>query len=102
MNKHIDIKPEYLNTVKDILRSHLPPHAKTWLFGSRASGKAKTYSDIDLLIDLGEPIPLEILANLTLAFEESNLPYKVDLADAAAINKTFHDNIKEQLILLTL
>lgn len=100
MNTEIDLKPEYLATVKEILHRHLPPSATVWLFGSRAKGNAKKYSDIDLLIDLNAPISIKIMAKLSLAFEESDLPYKVDLADAAAISEAFRKNIQAQLILL--
>ena len=101
MSHAIDLKPEYLEIVKAILTQHLPSTAKVWLFGSRARGASKKFSDIDLLIDLGKPISIETLSALNLAFEESNLPYKVDLADARSINNLFHKNIQSQLIQLT-
>lgn len=100
MKNKIDLQPEYLAIVKSVLQYHLPSNATVWLFGSRAQGRAKKYSDIDLLIDLGMPISLEKLAKLNFAFEESNLPYKVDIADAATISPLFRENIESQLIRL--
>jgi len=48
------------------------------VFGSRASGRAKPYSDLDLVI-IGEPVDDATRATLALAFEESDLPFRVDL-----------------------
>lgn len=101
MNREIDLNAEYLTTIKRILQAHLPPHAKTWVFGSRVLGTAKKFSDIDLLIDLGKPIPLDILAQLSTEFEESDLPYKVDVADAQSISPSFYKVIQKQLIPLS-
>lgn len=94
----IDLNPQYLATVKTILKKYLPSNARTWIFGSRARGNAKKYSDIDILIDTGSLIPIETMAQLNLAFEESTLPYKVDLVDAASIDKSFHDKIQAELL----
>ena len=80
------------------MNQHLPSNAKIWLFGSRVRGEAKKFSDVDLLIDLGKPISIETLSKLNLAFEESLLPYKVDIADAMTISETFRKNIQSQLI----
>jgi predicted nucleotidyltransferase len=98
MSEHIDLKSEHLSIVKNILRLHLPSSSKVWLFGSRSTGNAKKFSDIDLLIDTGFIIPLKKITELNLAFEESNLPYKVDIVDAAAISEPFLINIQSQLI----
>ena len=100
MIKKIDLANQHLQTILTILDSNLPNHAKVWLFGSRATGKAKPFSDVDLLIDLNAPAPLSLLAKLSTAFEESKLPFKVDIADASVISKEFKHNIKDQLISL--
>lgn len=50
-----------------------------FLFGSRITAKAKKFSDIDLLYF--EDIPNEIILKLSEEFEESDLPYLVDLVD---------------------
>jgi predicted nucleotidyltransferase len=100
MSGKVDLDPEYIAIVKKILQRHLPVHANIWLFGSRARGDAKKYSDIDLLIDLGKPISLDLLTKLNMDFEESDLPYKVDVADARSISEAFRKNIQGQLISL--
>jgi predicted nucleotidyltransferase len=101
MNRNIDLEQKYQIILRSILSQHFPSHTKIWVFGSRATGNAKKFSDIDLLINAGSAIPLEVMAKLNQSFEDSPLPYKVDIADANAISKSFLDNIKNQLISLT-
>jgi predicted nucleotidyltransferase len=71
--------------MKDIttLRNYLVelfPEASVFLFGSRARGDAKPYSDIDIAIRSERPLR----RRLTIArdtIERSAFPYKVDLVD---------------------
>ena len=68
-------------TVKRILAEHVPD-CEVRAFGSRATWTAWEYSDLDLavvspeLARLGHPA-----ANLREAFEESDLPIRVDVVD---------------------
>lgn len=55
--------------------------AKAILFGSRARGDARQWSDIDLAIESDNDLPPEILSALREAFEESNLLLNVDVVD---------------------
>jgi len=50
----IDLSPEHRAIVLDILRAHLPEDAKVWVAGSRATGKARRGSDLDLVFDVGQ------------------------------------------------
>jgi nucleotidyltransferase substrate binding protein (TIGR01987 family) len=52
------------------------------VFGSRADGTARRYSDIDLGF-AGEPLSAPRLALLAEAFEDSELPYRVDIVNLA-------------------
>lgn len=90
----INLTDEQLKLVQIILRKYLSPHAKVLLFGSRATGSAKPYSDIDLAIDAGAPLSLDQLAKLADSFENSALPYKVDIVDWHAIDDEFREIIK--------
>jgi len=67
----------------------LPKDPQVWIFGSRAKGKARRGSDLDLAIDLGRPImqPEKIL--LSEVFAQSNLPYTVDIADIRTVSDKF-------------
>jgi predicted nucleotidyltransferase len=84
----IDLSPGHLATVKGILAAHVPGHA-VWAFGSRVSGSAWRFSDLDLAIDGQEPLACEQKANLRLAFSESNLPFTVDLVDLRRCSADF-------------
>lgn len=64
-----------------------------WAFGSRAAGRGKTYSDLDLVIVSTEPLPLALLAEVSEAFSESDLPWKVDVVDWATTSETFRQRI---------
>jgi predicted nucleotidyltransferase len=43
----IDIRPDHWVIVRDILQRHVPQF-EVWAFGSRATWKAKEYSDLEL------------------------------------------------------
>ena len=97
----IDLKSEHQQLILTILRKHLPSTSKVWVFGSRAKGSDRKYSDIDLVVDMcGEPLSIEILADLATDFEESDLPFKVDIVDWNTINKEFKQLIADQRIAL--
>ena len=78
---HVDLNPEHASLVLGILRAHLPEAAKVWVFGSRATGRARRYSDLDLVIDAGRRLTLDDFAGLTESFSDSDLPYRVDVVD---------------------
>ncbi|MBN6066037.1 nucleotidyltransferase domain-containing protein [Aggregatibacter actinomycetemcomitans] len=84
----LTITEQELQIVKAILHQHVPNHS-VWAFGSRVKGNAKTYSDLDLAIIGESPLSLNTLANLTEAFSESDLPWKVDIVDWAVTNDAF-------------
>lgn len=68
--------------VRDILRQYLPPLYAVHVFGSRATGRnLKPFSDLDLCVTGPMPLDNVILARLRAAFDESDLPFKVDLVD---------------------
>ena len=93
----IDIKPEQLETVKNIFRQWLPQH-KVAAFGSRARKTAKPHSDLDLAIFTDQPISLNKMAHLRDAFSASNLPFKVDLVDTSLVDQSFLKVIEAQAV----
>lgn len=50
----IDVTPGQWQIIHDILRTQVPL-AAVWAFGSRATWKAKPYSDLDLAIIAANP-----------------------------------------------
>ncbi|HTT80317.1 MAG TPA: nucleotidyltransferase domain-containing protein [Stellaceae bacterium] len=96
----IDLTPDNLRLVRDILAACLPPGAKVWVFGSRASGRARRYSDLDLAIDAGRPLSFSETATLREAFDDSDLPHQVDVVDWQAIDDNFRRLIAGQRVKL--
>ena len=95
MTGQIDITPEERAIVLRIL-NEIVPDREVRAFGSRVTGKAKPFSDLDLAIMGDEPLPLETRAQLKEAFSESDLPWKVDLMDWALIDIEFQNIISKK------
>jgi len=89
----IDIAPAYLAIVRDILDEHVPD-CEVRAFGSRATWVAKDYSDLDLAIVSDQPIKWRVLSELKNAFEESYLPFRVDVLDWHDISDNFREIIR--------
>ena len=94
-----DIAPEHLKIVREILRRHLPDR-EVRVFGSRVTGRARTFSDLDLAIMGEAPLPPGVTAALAEAFSESDLPFKVDIVDWATTGESFRKVIEAERIVL--
>lgn len=71
-----------------------------WAFGSRATGHAKPYSDLDLAIITDAPLGLERLAALAESFSESDLPWKVEVVDWSTTSERFRRIIERDRVVL--
>jgi len=97
----IDLKPEHLAIVQAILCEHLPENARVWVFGSRATGRARRGSDLDLAIDTGQPLSAETELALRFAFEDSDLPWTVDVVDMQRLREgIFRQNVERDRLAL--
>ncbi|MEK7763236.1 MAG: nucleotidyltransferase domain-containing protein [Nitrospirota bacterium] len=65
------------------------PQVYVFVFGSRASGRAGSRSDVDVGIDLRHTIAPEMLAALREAFDELPIMQKVDVVDFFGVDKVF-------------
>jgi predicted nucleotidyltransferase len=65
------------------------------VFGSRALGTAKKYSDVDLALIGSSPVPAKLKALLAEAFEASDLPYTVDIVDFNQASPALQSQITE-------
>lgn len=81
-----------IQCVRDILNTVLrtsaaasvtAPCVEVWVFGSRATGHARPYSDLDILISQPKQLDWRTRADLTDAFEASTLPFHVDVVEEA-------------------
>lgn len=89
----LNIEPKHLEIAQGILKKY--PY-DFYVFGSRVTGKAKKLSDLDLCYFAS--IPLKELLKLEDDFEESDLPYKVDLVDLNKCGKEFMALIKTDVV----
>lgn len=92
----IDVRPDHLRIVREVLHRHLPVGVKVWVFGSRASWTTKDSSDLDLALDGEAEIPRRSLSALEEAFEDSDLPYTVDVVDLKRIGERFRRIVTKQ------
>ncbi len=98
---HIDLSADHRRLVLNVLRANLPQSSKVWVFGSRTTGRARRYSDLDLAIDAGRRLTLDEIARLTEAFSDSDLPYRVDLVDWHDIDDRWRQIIVAEHVALT-
>src|SRR5207248_7491364 len=89
----IDISPADLDLVKSILARHVQEF-DVLAFGSRLAHSAKPTSDLDLVIRTTTPLSLKRMAFLKEAFDESDLPFKVDIVDWSGISGGFRKIIE--------
>ena len=99
MTNSVDLNPNHLGTVKAILAEHVP-ECEVRAFGSRATWTAKDYSDLDLAV-VGEGLlDWRTLDRLKEAFEESDLPMRVDVLDWHAISDSFREVIERDYVVM--
>ena len=97
--KPLDIRPDHAEIVYKILKDNLEEGNYVFAFGSRANWTAKQSSDLDLAMDgFGMKLDKKIKSNLEDAFEESDLPYKVDVVDLNSVSESFREAIQDQLV----
>lgn len=101
------LSDNHINFIKDILKKYLSSGAsyyadfniKFYVFGSRANNSYREYSDIDLALDdNGKIIPSDVIAKIKADFDNSTLPYEVDIVDLNAISDIFKKSIEASLI----
>ena len=91
----IDVHPHDLEMVMGILARHIPDR-EVRVMGSRLTGRAKPFSDLDLVIMGDEPLSLCARGGLRDAFDDSSLPFAVDLAEWATASEAFRRVIAGQ------
>lgn len=93
--KNIQLEDRHLAIVKEILNKF---QINVYVFGSRVKNTAKPLSDLDLCLkDSYEKSTIRMLQE---AFEESDLPFKVDIVVWSEISESFQKHIEKDLILL--
>ena len=67
-------------------------------FGSRIKGKEKKYSDLDICYK--DTIPDSIITKIYGEFEDSSLPFKIELLSWARCDNEFKKSIENDLTLI--
>ncbi|MGO9269114.1 MAG: nucleotidyltransferase family protein [Terriglobia bacterium] len=91
----IILAPHHLETIRRILGEYVP-ECEVRAFGSRVNGSVKNYSDLDLAVVGSAKLSDDTLRRLKEAFEESDLPFRVDVLDWHATSSSFQKVIEEQ------
>ncbi|MDI3257126.1 MAG: nucleotidyltransferase domain-containing protein [Kyrpidia sp.] len=69
---------------------------QVYLFGSWARGEERKTSDIDIGLWSKSPLPPETVMSLREKFEESSIPYRVDVVDLTKVDREFLDTIRQE------
>ena len=92
-------KPE--QNIKEIIYKFLKPQDyQIFIFGSRVAGEAGEFSDFDIGISGSKHLTLKKLALIKEAFEESDLPYMVDIIDFSTVTPYFKEEALSRIIKL--
>ena len=98
LDQAIDITTEQSKIVLELLERHLP-NTTAWVYGSRAKWTSRPQSDLDLVV-FATPEQSGRVSDLREAFEESNLPFRVDLFVWDAVPESFRKQIKVEHLAL--
>lgn len=75
--------------IKQTVYKYLPADYKVFIFGSRARGTNRKYSDVDIGLKGPQKISLKTIFRLKEEFFDSNIPYMVDVADFSGEETSF-------------
>lgn len=89
----IDLEPRHLDEVRRILAERAPEYT-AYAFGSRVTGKAAKYADLDIVLVAESRLDWRKIARIKDAFSESDLPIVVDVVDWHALPEGFRDEIE--------
>lgn len=81
-----------ISTIQGILVKY-PEVSNVLIFGSRATGSSKPGSDIDLAV-VNDGIDDKIVLRIRNEFEESSLPYRVDIVLYTGL---IHQDLKDHI-----
>ena len=98
VDRPLDITADQRKTLLALLKRHLP-NTTAWVYGSRVKWTARPQSDLDLVV-FTKPEQERRVSELREAFEESNLPFRVDLFVWDAVPKQFRKEIEAEHVVL--
>lgn len=90
------LSEEHKALIRELVQS-IVPGARCMVFGSRATGRARPYSDLDLLITQPERLSWQQRADLIDAFEASRLPFCVDVVEIGTLSQAVAARVRREL-----
>lgn len=88
-----------LDVIKKILQTYISDKSyRAFIFGSRAIGKNRKFSDIDLGIIGTKSLSSKEFVTIKDKFDESDLPYRVDLVDFSNVSERFKNQALNNII----
>ena len=99
VDEAIDITAAERKTVLDLLDRHLP-NTTAWVYGSRVKWTSRPQSDLDLVV-FPTPTQRGRVGDLREAFDESDLPFRVDLFVWDDVPASFQTRIDAEHVPLT-
>jgi predicted nucleotidyltransferase len=95
----INVAEHDLKTIMSLLEKHIP-ECEVRAFGSRVSWTSKEHSDLDLVVIGPAKLERSRVEELKEAFEESLLPFIVDVMDWHRISPEFQKNIEKSFVVI--
>lgn len=89
----------YLTIIKNIVSKYLNLQKDfVFIFGSRATETEQTFSDIDIGIERKTPIKGSTIVKMQGDFENSDLPFNVDIVDFSRVSERFKTIARQHII----
>lgn len=74
-----------------VIRRHLGPEYRIFLFGSRAAGSARKGSDYDIGVEGPGPVPFALTCDIKEEFERLPTLATVEIVDFSNVSESFRD-----------
>ena len=99
MSKLFGLDTSVLNQISTLLTQNLQSKKNylVYVFGSRARGTHRQYSDLDLWIECDPPLTSAEKTNLDDIFEDSDLAITIDIVTPETCLKAYEPQIKNEM-----
>ena len=96
----VGLTPAQARTIIGIVERVIPG-AQVRVFGSRATGRSRPFSDLDLLFVRPARLAWAQRADLRDHFEASDLPFRVDVVEAEGLPADMADRVARESVALS-
>ena len=98
LDRNIDITPQQRKSILSLLETFLP-NTTAWVYGSRVKWTSKPNSDLDMVV-FSTSNQVGKVSLLQEAFDESDLPFRIDLHVWNDVPDQFRKNIEAERVVL--